>query len=295
MFILLVIVQYLIQAVVDVADKFLISTRKIEPISYTFWSVVTGVFIVAAWPWVYQSVPLKVIFLSLLCGAFFSLVLYVFFKALSWSEVSRVVPFVFGLVPLFDIIIAVTTKRNILSLNEVAAMALLIPGALLISYRRKNYSHKHVVIKIASAFLFSLYFAFWQYTSQLASPVNSLMWNRIGAAGILLILLIVPWYRKKILTETHTHRKTRTPLLFLGKQLVGGANFYFLSYLYFVGKISVVSALQGFRYVFLFAIMWFISRHRKHILEEVIDSHSLKTKVAALGLIALGTVFLFAT
>ena len=56
--------------------------------------------------------------------------MYVFFKALSQGEVSRVVPFVFGLVPVFDILISLVTGRNILRINEVAAMFLLIPGAL---------------------------------------------------------------------------------------------------------------------------------------------------------------------
>src|ERR1700733_10327190 len=135
MIILLTIFQYLIQAVVDLMDKFLITARKLEPVKYTFYTVVTGLVLLVAWPWFYYNLPAKDILLCLLSGAAFSLAMYVFFKALAQGEVSRVVPFVFGLVPVFDILISILTGRDILRVNEVAAMFLLIPGALLVSHQ----------------------------------------------------------------------------------------------------------------------------------------------------------------
>jgi uncharacterized membrane protein len=293
MIILLTIFQYLIQAVVDLMDKFLITARKLEPVKYTFYTVVTGLVLLAAWPWSYYSLPAHFIFLCMLSGAMFSLAIYVFFKALSQGEVSRVVPFVFGLVPVFDILISVLTGRNILRANEVAAMFLLIPGALLISHQQSSGWGKHVSLKILSAFLFSVYYALWQYSSQVGPVLNNLMWNRLGAALVLLLLLILPSFKKKVFATEAIKNKTGTSIIFLFKQLLGGLNFVFFSFLLVLGKIAIVNGLQGFRYVFLLLFSLFLSKKRRHLIEEDSGHRIFTQKSFGVILIFLGTIFLF--
>ena len=119
-------------------DKFLITARKLEPVKYTFYTVVTGLLLLVIWPWNYQATSLGQILLLMVSGAMFSLAMYVFFRALAQGEVSRVVPFVFGLVPVFDILISVVTGRDSLKIGQVAAMCLLIPGALLVSHQKNS-------------------------------------------------------------------------------------------------------------------------------------------------------------
>src|SRR5579864_1547005 len=117
---LLTIFQYLIQATVDLMDKFLITARKIEPVSYTFYTVVTGLVLIVLWPWTFAHLPARFIFYDLLSGAVFSLAMYVFFVCVAEGEVSRVVPFVFGLVPVFDLLINFFTHSRSLEISEVA-------------------------------------------------------------------------------------------------------------------------------------------------------------------------------
>ena len=190
MIILLTIFQYLVQATVDLMDKFLISTRKIEPVNYTFYTVVTGLLLILVWPWFFAILPFKFMALDLLSGVLFSLAMYVFFVALSQGEVSRVIPYVFGLVPVFDILIANVTGRNILNIHQFAAVIILIPGALIVSHQKGKFWGKHVGLKTLSAFLFSSYYALWQYGSQTGNVLNNLIYNRIGAAAILIVLLV---------------------------------------------------------------------------------------------------------
>ncbi len=290
---MLIIFQYLVQAVVDLLDKFLITVRKIEPVSYTFYTVVTGALLLFAWPWAFHSLPPKFIFLNLFSGAFFALTMYVFFKALSQGEVSRVVPFVFGLVPVFDIAISLLTGHNLLKLNEVAAMFLLIPGALLVSHQKGDAWFKHLGLKTLSAFLFSSYYAFWQYGAQVGPTLNNLMWNRLGAAAILIALLALPSFREKVLNTDKVKNKTGTSALFLFKQVLGGTNFIFLSFLFVLSKISVVNALQGFRYVFLLFFSWLLTHKRGHIIQEERGVGILTQKSFGVLMIFIGTALLF--
>ncbi len=290
---LLAIFQYFIAGAIDITDKFLLSRRKIEPVSYTFWTVATGALLLLAWPWTFAHIPGEFVGWNLLSGAVFSLAMYTFFAALSEGDVSRVIPYVFGLVPVFDVFLGMATGRNRLTLQELAAICLLIPGALLISYNRKNFSRRHILLKTSAALLLSCYYALWQYGAQAGPALNSLMWNRLGAAAVLIALLAVPAYRKKVFRHEQIPRKGQTSFLFLLKQAVGGGNFIFYSWLLTVGKISVINALQGFRYVFLLAAGLVLSRRRRHIMDEEFDPHEVKIRAGALALIFLGCVILF--
>lgn len=293
MIILLTIFQYMVQASVDLMDKFLITARKVEPVSYTFYTVVTGALLAVFWPWNFAYIPGKFVLFDIFSGCVFSLAMYVFFKALAQGEVSRVVPFVFGLVPVFDILIGLITGKNLLMPNEIAAVILLIPGALLVSHQKGEFWPKHIGLKILSAFLFSSYYALWQTASQSGPVLNNLIWNRVGAAAVLALLLFLPSFRKKVFAVKKVKHKGSTSFIFLFKQILGGANFIFLSFLYTLGTISVVNALQGFRYVFLLFFSFFLSKKRRHLIEEETGHLAVLQKGFGVALVFLGTIFLF--
>lgn len=294
MIIFLTIFQYLLQTVTDVMDKFLISKRKIEPVNYTFYTIVSGLILLVIWPLFYAHASLYYILLSLLAGASFSLAMYVFYCTLAEGEVSRVVPFVYGLVPLFDIVIGIVFQKINLNAPQLAALSLLIPGALLMGYKDGTVLTKHVGMKVLSAFLLSCYFALWHLASSNQQPVlNNLMWNRIGAAGVLLPLLLFTSTRNKILSAEKVKQKKNTAYLFLFKQALGGGTFVFLSYLLAVGTVPVINALQGFRYVFLFILALILSKKYRHILDEPITKHVVRLKIVAISLMFLGTLILF--
>ena len=293
MIILLTIFQYLIQALVDLMDKFLITARKIEPISYTFYTVVTGLILLVAWPFTYAHIASNFIALDLLSGAIFSLAMYVFFCALSQGEASRVIPYIFGLVPVFDILISYVTGRNALQLHEIAAMFLLIPGALLVSYQKSSSWAKHLGLKTLSAFLFSVYYAVWQQAAQSGPVLNHLMWNRLGAAIVLLLPLVFVSFRKKVFAHEEIKHKKSTPAIFLFKQVLGGVNFIFLSFLYAVGTISVINALQGFRYIFLLVVSLFLTKKRQHMINEESSRKIVWQKSVGVALVFVGVIFLF--
>jgi len=293
MIVLLTIFQYFLQTVTDVADKFLISKRKIRPFNYTFYTIVTGVGLLVIWPWVYRATPLHYILLSLISGAAFSLAMYMFYMALAEGEVSRVVPFVYGIVPLFDVLIGVLFQKNFLKVSEMAALFLLIPGALLMGYRNGTLFTSHVGKKITAAFFLSVYYALWHAASSGQPVLNNLMWNRIGAAAVLIPFLLVPSLKKEVLTADEVEQKKNTAIIFLAKQALGGGTFVFLSYLLAVGKVPVINALQGFRYVFLFVTALLLSRQYRHIIDEDLNTSIIRQKFVAVALMFLGTVILF--
>jgi len=293
MIVFLTIFQYFIQATVDLMDKFLITARKVEPVAYTFYTLVMGLLLILFWPWNYYALPVKFILLNLLSGVAFSLAMYVFFKALSQGETSRVVPYIFGLVPVFDLGLAIVTGRGVPSTNEIAAIFLLVPGALLISHQKGGFWGKHVAIKTLSAFLFSAYYFLWQFGAHVGPVMNNLIWNRIGAAAVLVILLVYVPYRKKIFAIKKDKKKKSTAAIFLFKQVLGGANFIFLSFLLALDKIVIVNSLQGFRYVFLLLFGLLLSKTRNHLISEESEIKIFSQKSFGIILVFIGTILLF--
>jgi drug/metabolite transporter (DMT)-like permease len=291
--VLQIILLYLSFSVVDLLDKFLLTKRKIEPVSYSFFTVVTGAGLLVAWPFVFENLPVKFIGLNLLSGAYFCLVTYVFVKALSYGEASRVVPFVFALVPVFDVLLSVVFGHNVLTAQELSAMSLLVPGALLLSYWPGKHTYSHLALKIFSAFLFSSYNYFWQYGAQVGSSLNNLMWNRLGAALAFVLLLVFPLVRQKVFSVRQVKQKKNTLGLFVFKQGLGGLNFVVLSHFLTVGKVSIVDSLSAFRYGFLFVFAFILSKFHSHILNEEIGRKIVLQKTAALALIFFGTLILF--
>lgn len=288
-----VILLYASFAAVDVIDKFLISGRKIRPLAYTFFSLVTGALLLLLWPFVYESLPARSIFLNFLSGTYFIFALYAFFKILSYGEVSRVVPFVFALVPVFDVLISTIVGHSPLFSKELAALALLIPGALLIAYNPKGHNARHIALKILAAFLISSYNYLWVYGAQVGSSLNNLMWNRLFGALMLVLLLAIPQARKNIFSVGNIKKKGHTSFLFLLKQAIGGLAFVWQSHLLTVSKVAIVDGLAGFRYSFVFVFSLFLSKKFKHILQEDNNRYVIIQKIVAIALIFIGTLMLF--
>lgn len=293
MLIFQIIVLYASMAAVDVMDKFLLTKRRIEPVSYTFFTVVSGALLLFIWPGVYEAVPKKFIFFNLLSGAYFVLAMFVFFKVLAFGEVSRVVPFIFGLVPAFDVLLSASLKVEVFVPARAVALAILVCGAMLIAYHPSRGWHRHIWLKVLAAFLFSSYNLLWQYGAQVGGSLNNLMWNRLGAAGVLVMLLIIPRFRRGVFAVRHVPKKQHTSGLFIFKQLLGGLNFVALSHFLAKSSVAVVDALSGFRYVFLFLGALALSREHIHILDEEKDKKVVKLKFTAVAIIFLGIIILF--
>ena len=122
-------------------------------------------------------------------------------------------------------------------------MALLIPGALMMAYYPGKKFFGHFGLKVLAAFLISSYNWLWQFGAQVGGGLNNLMWNRLGAAAIMILLLAVPLARKNILKSEHVPKKAHTGFLFLAKQALGGFNFIILSLLLVAGKVPIVDGL----------------------------------------------------
>jgi len=76
--------------------------------------------------------------------------------------------------------------------------------------------------------------------------------------------------------------------LLLFNKTLSGVAFAFLNYAIFLGSVSIINAMQGLQYVFLFLLATFLSQKYPKLIAEKIDKKSLLQKGMALMLIVAG-------
>ena len=101
---LLAIGAYLILAIVNLADKFLLDKFLPSAKAYTFLVGAMGVAVIVIAPWFLEWPGWSLFLGNILVGALFPGALLLLYKALRDGEASRIITLIGGLVPVFTIV-----------------------------------------------------------------------------------------------------------------------------------------------------------------------------------------------
>ena len=293
------ILAYLIFAVVSLVDKYLLAGPIPNPKVYTFYIGVLGVLVLFLAPFVGFSVPQpSQIILSLLAGAIFIYGLFWFYKALRDFEISRVVPAIGGILPLFTLglVYIFSAGKETLGYFEFFAFILLILGSILITYERsKKISFKSLQISTIAAFFLALSFVLTKYVYLVQPFWSGFIWIRIG--GFLMAIfffLLFKEIREEIFKKKVSFKK-RTIGVFLSNQAMGAGASILQNWAIFLAPlvyVAIINALQGINYAFLLVFIIFLSLKFPQILREEISKKILFQKIIAILLIGAGLFIL---
>ena len=287
---LAIIFAYFLFALVTLGDKYLLAGPP-NPKSYSFYTGTLGILVLLLIPFVGLTIPdTYQIILSLLAGAIFIFALLGLFTGLEHFEASRIVPAIGGLLPLFTfgLVFLFSCGKEQLSFHEILAFVLLLAGSVLVTFEKgKSITSKSLQISAISAFLFALAFVLTKYV-YLAQPFwSGFIWMRIGGFLIALSLIFTKEVKREIFEKKFTFQK-KTGIFFLFNQSLGGGAFILQNWaiaLAGLAYLSIISALQGIQYVFLFILTALI-------LKEGLSKKVILQKVIAILLIGLGLAFL---
>ena len=137
---LIVVVAYFLNSIAMVIDRRLLTKTIPDALVYTFYIGLLSVFFLPFFLafGVVMPAPL-ILFLSFLSGGFFILALLLMYQALSREEVSRVIPFIGSLSPVFIFLLAVFFLGEILAYEEILAFFLILSGGFLVSLKIKRH------------------------------------------------------------------------------------------------------------------------------------------------------------
>jgi len=293
------ILAYFILAAVFLVDKYLLTGPIADPKVYAFYIGFLGILVLFLIPFTgFYFPPGTQIILGLSAGAVFVWGLFWFYKTLRLFEASRVVPAIGGFIPLFTfgLIYLLTSGREVLTLQGLAAFILLVLGSILISIEKGKLSNVNSLkFSALAAFFLSLAFVMTKYV-YLAQPFwNGFIWRSLG--GFLMAIcffLLFPQIKKEIFKKRERFPR-RTAGLFLANQAAGAGAAILQNWAIFLAPLAfipVINALSGIQYAFLFVLAVILSLKFPRLWQEEISKAAVLQKITAILLIAVGLALL---
>lgn len=292
---LVVIAAHLLNAVAFVVDKFLLARAVPKPTAYAFFVGMLGAvaFVLLPFDWVVPT-PGEAV-LDVAAGATFVLALLAFFTALKRGEASRIVPYVGGTIPVWTLILAYAFLGERLAQRELLAFAVLVVGAALIardpghgaSGGSKRFAYPYASV---AAVCFAVSAVLMKAVFLQQSFLAGFAWSRVGSVlAALAILAHGPSRRAISAPQQRPHGKLA--VLFTAGQVAGALGFLTIQYAISVASPTLVNALQGVQYAFLFLIAALLGR-RFPQLRERLSSRIVSQKVLAIVVIGIGLAML---
>ncbi|MBT7484349.1 EamA family transporter, partial [Candidatus Peregrinibacteria bacterium] len=128
------IAAYLILAVVNLADKFLLENVVPSAKTYTFLVGAMGLIVIVIAPWFLTWPGVSLLLGNLLVGALFPGALLLLYRSLKIGDASKIIPLIGGVVPIFTILLAyLFLGERFLTMQWVAIIYLLL-GTVMLAY-----------------------------------------------------------------------------------------------------------------------------------------------------------------
>ncbi|MFH1456570.1 MAG: DMT family transporter [Patescibacteria group bacterium] len=311
---LITILAYLLNAIAGVIDKTMLKKNVLSPISYVFSIAMLGaVLILFVLPFGFGVPELFVLIISLISGAVFVWALILMFKALEKDDATRVAPIIGGLVPVFVFILAWYILEESLTSGQYFAFIFLILGTFLISLDFQKHGawawlknkfgmkdkialpqiRKTLWIALPASILFAISHILTKFVYSNTEFLTGFIWTRLGSfIAIMLLLFSIKnrdTIKKDFKKNKNQPKQTKsTSIRFLFGQLCGGGGALLLQYAIFLGSVTLVNALQGVQYIFIFLLVAVLTATLPKLIKEKFTKELVIQKILAIIIISIG-------
>lgn len=301
----LTIFAQFLNSIVSLIDKYLVTSKKITtPLLYVFYTgILTSLGIIIYVPTlIFNSSSLpslsNIAFLSI--GAFLFLflaacsqlvALWGLFTCLKCNDASDVVPVIGSLSAVCALIIGYIWLDVSLPIHFAIGFALLIVGTLFISHLR--FSKKTFLLTVVSGLGFALYSILLKEVLIAYSFENSFFWLSVITPLVSLCLLFIPSMKISFSHNKKQKQVKRTGVILLLNKIIAGIAGILLIKALENGEVSLIQALGGLQFLFLFILGIVFGPLTSQNFGENIKRNDLYTKLIAISIIFVGFVVLF--
>lgn len=298
----------LLNAIVAIVDKYLVTDEKAipRPFVYAFYScLVTGgwviVYMVSLFPGMQeigmphwsniQTPTIQVVGMSFLAAYTFFMALVSLYDGLKHADASDVMPVIGAVSAISTFGMSYIFLGARLSPNFIWGIVLLAVGTLLVSQMR--FTASVALHTIHSGIFFALHYIAMKGLFQETSFDDGFFWSRVCFVLFALSLLLVPAYYEKIKTQTKA-TSAKTGFLVLHNKVLAGVAAFMLLKATDWGDVAVVQALDGLKFVFILFFSLLLGRYIPESAgENVRDIKTLFRKFLFVIVICVGFVILF--
>lgn len=288
---LVVILAQIILGTSAVFDKIILRRKFFNPLKYTFWLGILGIFSIALLPFGFSALSIKFTLIACLAGAIFILALLCLFYALDYSEASQTLPIVGGLSPIFTLSFSYLFLNSKFDISEIFGFLILVFGGLILfATEKKELRFFSTLLIVASAFLFGFSNVLTKLVFDNSNFITGLFWMKMGGVLLVILSLVFPRIRKGIFHSKHEPHKKHFAFYFANRTYAGIGSFL----VYFAISLAhpaLVDAVQSFKYVVIFFAAWLILRERFN--GRILTGKILATIFISFGLVWIGMVGYF--
>jgi len=288
------LLAYFFNGVAVLIDKFLLTAKIKDPLIYIFYISLFSFVILLLLP--LTHVPsLSVFLVASVSTVIWTSGLYFMYKALRVSLVSRVIPIIGVLIPIFLTIEAIFTKS--INNSEFLAILILILGLVFLTiFEWRGYLKKdELLFEFTAAFLFAISYIVLRQAFLMDNFLTVLVWSRLVLMPLAFVLLLIPKARKIILAKDEGPNfslKSKMGVLFMFGQAAGGSSELLITFSVSLATPALVNSLQGSQYLFLFIAGLFLGRRFPNIFEERHTHLKTAFKIVGILCIAVGLYIL---
>lgn len=323
LWITLATVGYLLGAVTNILDKFILAARIPKPSVYAFYVALFSLFAIVFVPFGFSWIGGASLAAALISGLLFIFGLLFFYRAVKESEISRVAPLVGVLMAIGTLVLTayvdggwnVSTSPYPLLEEEgrqfihtllpsmrggtLLSFWLLVIGGFLVAFDlplRPRIMFRGFRDILLASVLIGVSLALLKHVYEREGFIDGFVWSRIGAFIAGLTFLAVPRMRREIeesFRGASRSRKeaARTGAWFVVNKLSGALSALAINYAVFLGPLTLIHALAGIQYAFVFVLVVVSSHWKPEFFEERLLLNDWLQKIAALILIALGLYY----
>ncbi len=303
------IIAYLLFAVVNLADKFLLKQVIPTAKTYAFLVGISGFILFVLAPWFLEWPGLNLFLLNILVGAFFVLALLFIYTALRDTEASRIYTLTGGAVPVLIVIFSLIFFQESFTGYQWLSIFFLVLGTIYISrvseehsilFRVKEWMHmksdarlRNTAYALMSAVFFALFWIGTKYAYNTQPFSSALLWIRLGSFITAILLLIRLKDRQSISADLkQSNQKKNNKFIFLTTMAIGGLAAILQNYAVSLGSVALITSLQGIQYAILLILGVLVTIFYPKAIKENITKNIIMQKIIAIVLISIGLYFL---
>jgi uncharacterized membrane protein len=302
--ILTVIAQFL-NSIVALFDKYLVTSKRVTtPLLYVFYTgilSIVGVLIYVPSFVLHTNILPKFSSIELLTFSSFLLLsfsvlsqlvaLWGLFASLKKNDASDVVPVIGSFAAIFALIISFVFSNTILPAHFTLGFTLLVLGTLFISHLRFN--RKTLFFSLLSGVGFALHGILLKEALTTIQFDTGFFWFTIFMTIYSMPILLFSSVRQAFKSQKkEKHIKTTGLLLLINKIIAGIAGILLIKAIE-IGEVSLVQALGGLQFLFLFLLAIILGPYTDVDFGENHQRKDVYQKLTAVSIIFIGFVLLF--
>lgn len=304
----LVLLAQLLNAIVAIVDKFIVTSKKVpKPYLYAFYVSILSALSVFVFLFSWVPIPLEgvtvpalanitvpalpTILLSLIAGYTFFAALLLMFTAFKNADASDVVPVVGSMSAVSSLILSYFFLGTALSGDFLYGFVLLVVGTFLVSKLRLEMGV--VWLSILSGFFFASHFVAFKLLFEYTDFDNGFLWSRLGLVIAALSTLVLSVNRNKFAHKTKETSKRGGAWWVLGNKALAGLAAIMILKATELGDVTLVQALGGLQFVFLLGFTAVLGNRTHRDYGENVNMRDLFHKFISVTIITIGFFLLF--